>query len=132
ERVEQREDAVLLHELTRREERTLRLVPVVHVLVGDLPAEDAAVVVHVLEVGVRALRDPGPRGGLAGERRRSPEQDRVRRHAGSRLTCGARGGGCDGGDERDCGGSERAAHRHLGPLLLRDCHNWYWPSSNKW
>src|SRR5205085_10070460 len=72
--VEEREHAVLLHELARREEGALRLVPVVQVLVRDLAAEDAAVVVHVLEVGIRALRDAGPGGGLAGERRRPAEQ----------------------------------------------------------
>ena len=48
------------------------------------------------------------------EGRRSPEQDRARRHARSRLARGARGGDCGGGDERDWGGSERTAHRHLG------------------
>ena len=58
-----------------------RVVRVVEVRVGDLPAEHAALRVDVLEVRVGAARDRRVGGRRPGQRRGAAEQDRRRRDA---------------------------------------------------
>ena len=90
ERVVDREHLLVLDEVARLLDRLRRVVRVVDVVVLDLPAVDAAVSVHVLEVGVGALRHRGVCGGGPGQRRRAADQDLLRRHAGRRRPAGRR------------------------------------------
>src|SRR5882724_3809984 len=61
--VEDRQHLVLLDELARQGDRLRDVELVVEVLVDDLPAEDAALRVDVLEVSVRTAPDRPVRGG---------------------------------------------------------------------
>ena len=89
-RVEDREDVVLLDELSRQLHGLRRVVRVVEVDVVDLPAVDAAVSVDVLEVRVGAVRDRAEERRRPGDRDRAADRDRRRRDA--RLAARERGG----------------------------------------
>ena len=112
ERVVDREDLVVLDEVAGLLDRLRRIVGVVVVLVLDAPAEDAAVVVDVLEVGVGPLRDRRVGGGRTAERRRPADQDLLRGHPGR------------AGAARRCGGDdhERSEHAEEDPGLPHSPH----------
>ena len=76
--VEHQEDLVLLDQAPCLLDGLGRVVAVVEVAVLDLPAVDAAVVVHVLEVGGRAVGDDRVGGLGAAERHGAADQDRAR------------------------------------------------------
>src|ERR671924_114569 len=117
--VEDRQDVVLLYELSRQRDRLRDLELVVLVLVDDLASEDAAFRVDVLEVRVGASADGGIRGSRAGERNRPAERDAQARPAGNRgdlvlqldrhRSRAIRGiGAAVGDDDLRPGGGERA------------------------
>ena len=96
EAVEDRVHLVLEDQLVHHVRGHRGVVLVVQVLVGDLPAEDAAVRVDVLEVRVRGRRDLGVAGrGRPGERLVAADQDR--RRGDPRRGRGQRGGTRPGG-----------------------------------
>jgi hypothetical protein len=83
-RVEDREDVLVLDEHTCLADGLGRDVPVVEVLVVDLALVHAAARVDVLEVGVRALGEPRRKALRdAGQGRRAADVDRRRRDPGS-------------------------------------------------
>ena len=88
-RVEDRENLVLLDEPPRQLDRLRRVVRVVVVAVLDLPAVHAALRVDVVEVGPGARADASERRGFARERDGSTEKDGRGRDAGIRRGCGA-------------------------------------------
>jgi hypothetical protein len=80
-RVEDREDLVLLDELPGLVDRARGVVAVIAVEVADLAAVDTAVRIDVLEVRVRAGADGPERGRGTAERDGASDQDLVRGHA---------------------------------------------------
>src|SRR5262249_29157289 len=92
-------------------ERARRVVAVVAPEVLDLPAVDAAVRVHVLEVRVRGGTDRAESRGLAAERDRAAAQELGRRCARWLRRAAAPRGDGEQGDEAD---EERAPHREIG------------------
>ena len=101
--VEDREDVVLLDELSRQLNRLGDVELVVFVLVDDLPPEDSALRVDVLEIRVRAAPDRGVGRRRPGDGDRPAQRDRRRRDTGSRGRCA------------ECGrrGDERKDHREI-------------------
>ena len=87
-------------------DRAAGVVRIVEVLVGDLPPEDAAVVVDVLEVVLGAAGDVAGRGGLAAQRHAPAELDFRGGDAGRGFGAGACAADDDGRDE-DCEYLER-------------------------
>src|SRR5215203_2370015 len=120
-RVEDREDAVLLDEPAGLLDGAADLEAVVHVLVPDLPAEDASAVVDVAEVGVRARCDGGERRGRPCERHGPADEDRVACHAG---IGGGAGVGARQRDERregeddECRSQRETGRRRTGTTNL--------------
>ncbi len=108
ERVEDREHAVLLDELTSRLHGLRGVVLVVDVLVGDLALVHAAARVHVLEVRLGAAADRRVRRGDPRERHGAADQDFARAEA--RVGGGPSRGGARRNGERECDDPEDA-HR---------------------
>ena len=111
ERVEDREDLILLDELARLRDGLRRVVRVVEVAVIDLPPVHAAAVVDVLEVRLRSERDGLVAGREPAERDRPTEQDRARGDA--RVGGGRARHDYERGEDEDQGG----AHRPIGPTV---------------
>ena len=108
--VEHQEDLVLLDEAPGLLDGLRRVVGVVEVAVVDLPAVHAAVVVHVLEVGRRAVGNDRVGGLRPAERDGAADQDRARRDARVAVR---RGAGDAGERERDEGERRRASRDRL-------------------
>ena len=109
-RVEDREDLVLLDELPRQLHGARRVVAVVEEAVVDLPPVDAALRVDVVEVRLRARPDRAERCGLARERHGAAEHDRRRSDAG----IGGGGARGRGEEQRERAGECDAPHRETG------------------
>ena len=112
ERVEDREDLVLLDELPRDLDRLRRVVGVVEDLVLDPALADAAGGVDEVEVRLRAARDRRVGGGRAGERRCPSDEDRRRRDAGIGGAAGERRPGNDEGDDAPAAAPEGGLSSH--------------------
>ena len=100
-RVEDGEHPVLLDEPACELDGLRRVISVVHVAVLDLPAVDAALRVHVVEVGLRARPDRPEGGCLSCQRNGATEQNGRRRDTW--VGRGGAAGACDESErhERD-------------------------------